>query len=76
MVERAGVEVKLPFKAHPQMLRRACGFALANKGARYPRLVGLLRAQEYSAHRQVHGAIADAVQGFLAELGGGNRKPS
>ena len=32
MVERAGVEAKLGFKAHPHMLRHACGFALANKG--------------------------------------------
>jgi site-specific recombinase XerD len=32
MVERAGVEAKLGFKAHPHMLRHACGFALAKKG--------------------------------------------
>jgi integrase len=32
MVERAGVEAKLGFKAHPHMLRHACGFALANEG--------------------------------------------
>jgi integrase len=32
MVERAGVEAKFPFKAHPHMLRHACGYALANKG--------------------------------------------
>ena len=32
MVERAGVEAGLAFKAHPHMLRHACGFALANKG--------------------------------------------
>jgi type 1 fimbriae regulatory protein FimB/type 1 fimbriae regulatory protein FimE len=32
MVERAGRAARLPFKAHPQMLRHACGFALANKG--------------------------------------------
>jgi type 1 fimbriae regulatory protein FimB/type 1 fimbriae regulatory protein FimE len=32
MVERAGVEAKLGFKAHPHMLRHACGFALAAKG--------------------------------------------
>jgi integrase len=32
MVERTGVEAKLGFKAHPHMLRHACGFALANKG--------------------------------------------
>ena len=32
MVERAGVAAELGFKAHPHMLRHACGFALANKG--------------------------------------------
>src|ERR1019366_7841900 len=29
MVERAGVEAGLGFKAHPHMLRHACGYALA-----------------------------------------------
>jgi site-specific recombinase XerD len=32
MVERAGSEAKLGFKARPHMLRHACGYALANKG--------------------------------------------
>jgi integrase len=32
MLERAGEAAKLVFKAHPHMLRHACGFALANKG--------------------------------------------
>jgi hypothetical protein len=32
MVERVGVAARLDFKAHPHMLRHACGFALANKG--------------------------------------------
>jgi site-specific recombinase XerD len=32
MVERAGRESKLAFKAHPHMLRHACGYALANNG--------------------------------------------
>lgn len=32
MIERAGTEAKLSFKAHPHMLRHACGYALANKG--------------------------------------------
>jgi type 1 fimbriae regulatory protein FimB/type 1 fimbriae regulatory protein FimE len=36
MVERAGVEVKLALKAHPHMLRHACGYALANKGHEWP----------------------------------------
>jgi integrase len=32
LVERAGAAAGLAFKAHPHMLRHACGFALANKG--------------------------------------------
>lgn len=32
IVERAGVQAGFGFKAHPHMLRHACGFALANKG--------------------------------------------
>jgi integrase len=32
MVERAGEGAKLTFKAHPHMLRHACGYALANRG--------------------------------------------
>ena len=32
LVERAGAAANLGFKAHPHMLRHACGFALANKG--------------------------------------------
>jgi integrase len=32
LVERAGAAAGLGFKAHPLMLRHACGFALANKG--------------------------------------------
>jgi integrase len=32
MVERAGADAGFDFKAHPHMLRHACGFALANAG--------------------------------------------
>jgi site-specific recombinase XerD len=32
MVERAGTAARFDFKAHPHMLRHACGFALAAKG--------------------------------------------
>jgi site-specific recombinase XerD len=32
MVERAAAEARLSFKAHPHMLRHACGYALANRG--------------------------------------------
>ena len=31
-MERAGAVAALGFKAHPHMLRHACGFALANRG--------------------------------------------
>src|SRR5215831_3352704 len=32
MLERAGAEAKFAFKAHPHMLRHACGYKLANDG--------------------------------------------
>jgi site-specific recombinase XerD len=32
LVERAGEAAKLGFKAHPHMLRHACGYKLANDG--------------------------------------------
>lgn len=32
MVERAGKSASLSFKAHPHMLRHACGYTLANRG--------------------------------------------
>jgi type 1 fimbriae regulatory protein FimB/type 1 fimbriae regulatory protein FimE len=32
MVERVGIAAGLAFKAHPHMLRHACGYALANRG--------------------------------------------
>ena len=32
MIQRAGIAAGLDFKAHPHMLRHACGYALANKG--------------------------------------------
>ena len=32
MIERAAVAAGLELKAHPHMLRHACGYALANKG--------------------------------------------
>lgn len=47
MVERAGVEAGLAFKAHPHMLRHACGFALANKGH------DTRAVQAYLGHRNI-----------------------
>jgi integrase len=51
MMERAGVEAKLSFKAHPHMLRHACGFALANKGHDTRAL------QAYLGHRNIQHTV-------------------
>ena len=51
MVERAGVETKLGFKAHPHMLRHACGYALANKGHDTRAL------QAYLGHRNIQHTV-------------------
>ena len=51
MVERAGVEAKLGFRAHPHMLRHACGFALANKGQNTRAL------QAYLGHRNIQHTV-------------------
>jgi type 1 fimbriae regulatory protein FimB/type 1 fimbriae regulatory protein FimE len=50
-VERAGVEAKLGFKAHPHMLRHACGYALANKGHDTRAL------QAYLGHRNIQHTV-------------------
>jgi type 1 fimbriae regulatory protein FimB/type 1 fimbriae regulatory protein FimE len=47
MVERLGVAARLAFKAHPHMLRHACGYALANKGKDTRTL------QAYLGHRNI-----------------------
>ena len=51
MVERAGTVAKLAFKAHPHMLRHACGFALANKG------VDTRALQAYLGHRNIQHTV-------------------
>lgn len=51
MVERAGHAAGLGFKAHPHMLRHACGFALANKGHDTRSL------QAYLGHRNIQHTV-------------------
>jgi integrase len=51
MVERSGAVAKLAFKAHPHMLRHACGFALANKG------VDTRALQAYLGHRNIQHTV-------------------
>lgn len=51
MVERAGALAGLGFKAHPHMLRHACGYALANKGHDTRAL------QAYLGHRNIQHTV-------------------
>ena len=51
MVERAGEAARLGFKAHPHMLRHACGFALANAGHDTQAL------QAYLGHRNIQHTV-------------------
>jgi integrase len=51
LIERAGESAKLGFKAHPHMLRHACGFALANKGHDTRSL------QAYLGHRNIQHTV-------------------
>ena len=51
MIERTGRDAKLAFKAHPHMLRHACGYALANKGHDTRAL------QAYLGHRNIQHTV-------------------
>ena len=51
LIERAGVEAKLPFPVHAHMLRHACGFVLANKGTDTRTLQG------YLGHRSIQSTV-------------------
>ena len=51
MIERVGVDAKFGFKAHPHMLRHACGYALANKGHDTRAL------QAYLGHRNIQHTV-------------------
>jgi integrase len=51
LVERAGNAAGLDFKAHPHMLRHACGFALANAGHDTRAL------QAYLGHRNIQHTV-------------------
>jgi site-specific recombinase XerD len=64
MVEWAGVQAKLGFKAHPHMLRHACGYTLANKAP------DTRAIQAYLGHKNIQHTVryteiaANAVQEY------------
>jgi type 1 fimbriae regulatory protein FimB/type 1 fimbriae regulatory protein FimE len=67
MVERAARRgLGLELKAHPHMLRHACGYLLANRGHDTRAIQGLVGAPIDHEHGDVHGLGAESVQGFLA----------
>jgi site-specific recombinase XerD len=51
MVERAGRGARLAFKAHPHVLRHACGYKLANDGHDTRAL------QAYFGHRNIQHTV-------------------
>jgi site-specific recombinase XerD len=51
LIERAGIAAGFGFKAHPHMLRHACGFALANAGHDTRSL------QAYLGHRNIQHTV-------------------
>ena len=51
LIERAGVEAKMPFPVHPHMLRHACGIVLANRGTDTRTLQG------YLGHRSIQSTV-------------------
>src|SRR5882724_2774147 len=59
LVERAGAAAGFEFKAHPHMLRHACGFALAEQGA----LEDLMRRQRAERSRRQPGLFCLIVGG-------------
>jgi integrase len=51
MIERAGVEAKIPFPVHMHMLRHSTGIALANKG------IDTRTLQAYLGHRSIQSTV-------------------
>lgn len=51
LVERAGKKARLEFKAHPHMLRHACGYKLANDG------VDTRTIQSYLGHKSIQHTV-------------------
>jgi type 1 fimbriae regulatory protein FimB/type 1 fimbriae regulatory protein FimE len=51
LVSRVGIAAKMPFPIHPQMLRHATGYALANRGTDTRTL------QSYLGHRSIQSTV-------------------
>ena len=60
----------LTVRAHPHMLRHACGFALAERGN------GLPRTQKHSSHRPLYCHQSCTLSSGMAETSGRNSSPA
>jgi integrase len=64
MITRLGIKAGFTFRAHPHMLRHACGYKLANDG------VDTRKIQDYLGHRNIQHTVAytalasDRFKGF------------
>jgi site-specific recombinase XerD len=67
MIERAAAAAGLELKAHPHMLRHACGYALANKGHDTRAIQGWLGHRSITS-TAVYTALAPPIL-FVRELG-------
>jgi hypothetical protein len=56
MIERVAITADLGIKAHPHLLRHACGYKLAKHG-----VDSLPRASQYPEHDPLYGARARSV---------------
>src|SRR5262245_34869904 len=70
MVRRTGELAKLPFPAHPHMLRHGCGFKLANDG------VDTRALQHYLGHRDIMHASMGSGRTEEAHVGHGRAPPT
>jgi integrase len=68
MVERAADSARLDIKAHPHMLRHACGYALANKGYDTRGL------QAYLGHRYIQHTVGTPSYRLSGLKAGGRTK--
>jgi hypothetical protein len=68
MVERAAVAAGLEMKAHPHMLRHACGYALANKGHDTRAIQGWLGHRSITSTAVYTALAPNRFKHFLAGL--------
>jgi site-specific recombinase XerD len=70
MIERAALAAGLELKAHPHMLRHACGYAHANRGHDTPAIQGWL------GHRSITSTAVYTAHRTGSRISGGTEAPT